>query len=107
MRLGYTGTVALKSHQEGAMPIVFRSAKQLKDHLPQIMRDARKADVVITMHGKPAAFLRHFTEHELEGAMLMQSSTVRRRMKRALEQIRAGRGVSLDALMEQVATGGR
>jgi PHD/YefM family antitoxin component YafN of YafNO toxin-antitoxin module len=89
------------------MPIVFRSAKQLKDSLPKVMRDARKADVIITMRGKPAAFLRHFTEHELEGALLMQSPAVRRRMKRALEQIRAGRGVSLDALMEQVAAGGR
>jgi hypothetical protein len=89
------------------MPIVFRSAKQLKDHLPQVMRDARRADVVITMRGKPAAFLRQFTEHELEGAVLMQSAVVRRRMKRALEQIRAGRGVSLDALMEQVAPGRR
>lgn len=89
------------------MPIVFRSAKQLKDHLPQVMRDARRADVVITVRGKPAVFLRHLTEHEIEGAVLMQSPTVRRRMKRALEQIRAGRGVSLDALMEQVAAGGR
>jgi PHD/YefM family antitoxin component YafN of YafNO toxin-antitoxin module len=89
------------------MPIVFRSAKQLKDSLPRVMRDARKADVVITMRGKPAVFLRHFTENELEGALLMQSPTVRRRMKRALEQIRAGRGVSLDSLMEQVAAGGR
>ena len=89
------------------MPIVFRSAKQLKDSLPKVMRDARKADVVITMRGKPTAFLRHFTEHELEGALLMQSPTVRRRMKRALEQIRAGRSLSLDALMEQVAAGGR
>ena len=89
------------------MPIVFRSAKQLEDHLPRVMRDARKADVVITMRGKPALFLRHFTEHELEGAVLMQSSAVRRRMKRALAQIQAGRGVSLEALMEEVAAGGR
>ena len=89
------------------MPIVFRSAKQLKDHLPRVMRDARKADVIITMRGKPAAFLRQFTEGEFEGAVLMQSPTVRRRMKRALEEIRAGRGVSLDALIEQVAARAR
>lgn len=89
------------------MPIVFRSAKQLKDHLPQVMRAARKADVVITMRGKPAVFLRQFTEHELEGAVLMESPTVRRRMRRALAQIRAGRGVSLDALIEQVAASRR
>jgi hypothetical protein len=49
-----------------------------------------------------------FTEHELEleGALLMRSPAVRRRMKRALEQIRAGRGVWLGALVEQVTAGG-
>ena len=89
------------------MPIVVRSAKQLKDDLPRIMRDARKADVVITMRGRPAAFLRRFTEHELEGALLMQSPTVRRRMKRTLDQLRTGRSVSLDSLKKQVVAVGR
>ena len=82
------------------MPIVFRSAQQLRECLRRVICDARKVDVVITVRGKPAAFLSRLTEHEVEGALLMQSPTVGRRMKRALEQIRAGRGVPLDALTE-------
>ena len=88
------------------MPIVFRSAKQIKENLGRVIGDARKADVVITVRGTPTAFLRSFTEHELEGALRMQSPTTRRRMKRALKQIRSGRGVSLGALTEQVAADG-
>jgi len=46
-------------------------------------------------------------ELELEGTLLMRSPAVRRRMKRALEQIRAGRGGSLETLVRQVITGSR
>ena len=73
----------------------------------RVICDARTADVVITVRGKPVASLGHLTEHEVEGALLMQSPTVGRRMKRALEQVRAGRGVPLDVLIEQIAPGGR
>jgi hypothetical protein len=90
-----------------AMPIVFRSATQLKESPGRVMADARKADVVITIRGIPTAFLRLVTEHELEGALRMQSPTTRRRMKRALEQIGSGRGVSLGTLMQQIAAGGQ
>ena len=55
------------------MPIVFRSAKQLKGNLEPVMADARKADVVITVRGTPTAFLRLFTEHEFEGALFLRS----------------------------------
>jgi hypothetical protein len=44
---------------------------------------------------------------ELEGALLMRSPAARRRMKRALEQIRTGRGVSLGTLVEQVTARGK
>jgi hypothetical protein len=90
-----------------AMPIVFRSAPQFKDSTKRVIADARKADVVITVRGIPTAFLRVFTEQELEGALLMHSPTTRRLMKRALEQIDSGRGVSLGTLTQQLAAGGQ
>jgi hypothetical protein len=89
------------------MPIVFRSAPQFKDSTKRVIADARKADVVITVRGIPTAFLRVFTEQELEGALLMHSPTTRRLMKRALEQIDSGRGVSLGTLTQQLAAGGQ
>jgi hypothetical protein len=89
------------------MPIVFRSATRFKDCPRPVIADARKVDVVITVRGIPQAFLRVFTEHELEGALLMQCPTIRRRMKRALQQIGSGRGVSLGTLMQQVTAGGQ
>jgi hypothetical protein len=45
-------------------------------------------------------------ELELEGTLLMRSPAIRRRMKRALEQLLAGRGVSLETLVQQVTLAG-
>jgi hypothetical protein len=42
---------------------------------------------------------------ELEGALLMRSPAARRRMKRVLEEVRTGRGVSLGALVEPLTAG--
>jgi hypothetical protein len=89
------------------MAIVFRTAKELKDHLPRVLRAAQKADVVITMRGKPLAILRRYTPEELEGAVLMQSRIVRRRMKQALDEARAGKVVPLDTLLEQLGAAPR
>jgi hypothetical protein len=86
------------------VPIVFRSVKLLKEHPGRVIGDARKADVVITEHGTPTVLLCALAEHELEGAVLMQSPAIRRRMKRALQQIGSGCGVSLGSLMQQIAT---
>src|SRR5262245_11318069 len=96
--------MAREDQEESPVQIVFRSVKQLKEHPGRVIRDARKADVVITVHGTPRAFLRPLAKHEFEGALLMQSPATRRRMKRALAQIGSGRGVSLGTLMEQLAT---
>ena len=85
------------------MPIVFRSAEWLKESVGRAIRDARTADVVITLRGTPTALLCRLAKHELEGALLMQSPTTRRRMRRALAQIRSGRGLALGGLVEQVA----
>lgn len=85
------------------MAIVFRTAKDLKDHLPSVLRDAAKADVVITMRGTPKAILRRFSAEELEGTILLRSRTVRQRVKKALDDASAGRTVSLEALIDQLA----
>jgi hypothetical protein len=78
--------------QEGV--VARRIAKQTKDRLGPRLKPAPCPDLCAER------------QLELKGALLMRSPAVRRRMKRALEQIRAGRGVSLGALVEQVTAGG-
>jgi hypothetical protein len=86
------------------MALTFRSAKDLKDRLPRVLRDAQKGDVVITMRGTPTAILRRFSAAELEAVVLLQSPAVRRRVKRALAQAQSGKGVDLEVLMEELGT---
>jgi hypothetical protein len=85
------------------MPIVFRSTEPLKENPRRAVDDSRRADVVITRRGTPTVFLCRLAEHELEGALLMQSGSTRHRMKRALAQIRSGLGVALGGLVKEVA----
>lgn len=81
------------------MAVAYRTVKDLKLHTPAVLRATRRQDVVITLHGKPVAILRRFTPAELEATILMQSKGLRTRLRKALEQARTGREVSVDQLM--------
>ena len=54
---------------------------------------------MITLHGKPVAILRRFTPAELEATVLLQSKGLRARLRKALEQVHAGREISLEQLV--------
>ena len=81
------------------MAVAYRTVKDLKLHTPAVLRATRRQDVVITLHGKPVAILRRFTPAELEATVLLQSKGLRARLRKALEQVRAGREVSVDQLV--------
>jgi PHD/YefM family antitoxin component YafN of YafNO toxin-antitoxin module len=72
------------------MPIRFRSVKELKEQTPQVLKDVEEADIVVTVHGKPRAILRRFTEEEL-GEAIARSEEIRKRLAAAAEDLRAGR----------------
>jgi antitoxin (DNA-binding transcriptional repressor) of toxin-antitoxin stability system len=74
------------------MPIVFRTVKDLKERTPQVLKDAQRAHVIITLHGKPQALIRRFTEDEL-GEAIERSEYVRREVTKGIEDINAGRTV--------------
>jgi hypothetical protein len=78
------------------MPIVFRTIKDLKERTPKVLKDAQRADVIITLHGKPQAVIRRFTEEEL-GQAIEQSAHVRAAISRGVEDINAGRTVKVAA----------
>jgi antitoxin (DNA-binding transcriptional repressor) of toxin-antitoxin stability system len=81
------------------MAMEYRTVKDLKLNTPEVLRATRRHDVVITLHGKPVAILRRFTPAELEATVLLQSKGLRARLRKALEQVRSGREVSLEQLV--------
>ena len=81
------------------MAVEYRTVKDLKLNTPAVLRATRRHDVVITLHGKPVAILRRFTPAELEATVLLQSKGLRARLRKALEQVRSGRAVSLEQLV--------
>lgn len=76
------------------MPIVFRTVKDLKERTPKVLKDAQKADVIITLRGKPRALLRRFTEDEL-GEAIERSEYVRAEVTKGIEDLNAGRTVEV------------
>lgn len=85
------------------MPIQYRTMKDLKERTPAVLQAARRSDVVITLRGQPQALLRRITREELEILTVLQSRRVRRLLEQALQDVRDGRTVSLDALLERAA----
>lgn len=58
--------------------------------------------VIITLKGKPAAAITPLTEDGLEDFIIENSSTIRKKIAKAEEDIKAGRVISLhDYLMEK------
>lgn len=82
----------------GAMPIQYRTMKDLKERTTSVLQAARKADVIITLRGEPKALLRRISRDELEGLILLESKGVRRVLEQAVHEIREGRTVSLEKL---------
>lgn len=70
---------------------------EVKDDLSRFLREAEKAEIVITRHGKPAGVLIGFeSEDDWFDYRLENDPRFLRRVKRARESLRAGRGVKLE-----------
>lgn len=72
----------------------FYSVAELKTHASRILALSGKArrEAVITRHGRPLALLVPISEDELEWSL---REPVRDRLRRAAEERRAGRRISL------------
>ncbi len=69
----------------------------VKDDLSRYLRLAEKEEIVITRHGKPAAVLIGFkSEDDWFDYRLENDPRFLRRVLKARESIRAGRGVRLE-----------
>ncbi len=70
---------------------------EVKDDLSKYLRMAEKEEVIITRHGKPAGILIGFeSEDEWFEYRLEHDPAFLRRIERARQSLRAGRGVRLE-----------
>jgi prevent-host-death family protein len=70
---------------------------EVKDDLSHLLREAAKADIIITRHGKPAGVLIGFeSEDDWFEYRLENDPRFRRRIEAARKSIRAGRGVRIE-----------
>jgi prevent-host-death family protein len=70
---------------------------EVKDDLSRYLREAETQEIVITRHGKPAGVLIGFeSEEEWFEYRLENDPRFLRRIERARESLRAGRGVRLE-----------
>ena len=86
------------------MPVQYRTMKELKERTPDVLKAAQRADVIITLRGKPAAVLHRFSEADLEATLFADSKRIKKLLKSALEDVRAGRTVPLESLLAKMAT---
>lgn len=84
------------------MPIRYKTMKELKEKTPEVLRTARRADVVITLHGKPTAVLHRFSEAEVEATLFAESPRVKKLLKSAMDDVRAGRIVPVESVLSNL-----
>ena len=73
------------------------SLSEIKDDLSRYLREAETQEIVITRHGKPAGVLIGFeSEDDWFDYRLENDPRFLRRIERARESLRAGRGVKLE-----------
>jgi prevent-host-death family protein len=70
---------------------------EVKDDLSHLLREAAKADIVITRHGKPAGVLIGFeSEDDWFEYRLENDPRFLRRIEAARKSLKAGRGVRIE-----------
>jgi prevent-host-death family protein len=70
---------------------------EVKDDLSRYLREAETQEIVITRHGKPAGILVGFeSEEDWFDYRIEHDPRFLRRIERARNSLRAGRGVLLD-----------
>jgi hypothetical protein len=96
--------VSLKRHERKPMPIHYKTMKELKEKTPEVLRTARRADVIITLHGKPTAVLHRFNGAEVEATLFAESPRVKKLLKIALDDVRAGRMVPVESVLARLGS---
>ena len=76
---------------------------EVKDDLSRYLRASEKEDIVITRHGKPAGILKGFgSEDDWFEYRLVNDPRFLRRIEKARDDIKAGKGISFETLKKEV-----
>ncbi len=74
---------------------------EVKDQLSKYLKEARREDIVITRHGRPAGVLIGFrSEDDWFDYRLENDPRFLRRIEAARESLRSGRGVPIEEVAE-------
>ena len=75
---------------------------EVKDDLSRYLRASEKEDIVITRHGKPAGILKGFgSEGDWFEYRLVNDPRFLRRIEKARDDIKAGKGISFETLKKE------
>ena len=75
---------------------------EVKDDLSRYLRASEKEDIVITRHGKPAGILKGFgSEDDWFEYRLVNDPRFLRRIEKARDDIKAGKGISFETLKKE------
>lgn len=70
---------------------------ELKNKTNELLRDVMKGNpLIITYRGKPAASILPLSEDDLEDFVIENSPSIRKKILKAEEDLKAGRVISLD-----------
>ena len=81
--------------------VQFVNVRQLKNRVSEVIRRARKGDVVVTLRGKPTVVLHAVVADGLEDYLLAHSPKFIRSLERSYREHRRKGGVALEKLLAQ------
>ena len=80
----------------------FAGVKELKHYTMDLLKEAKKRDIIITSYGKPAAILHHITEEDLADYLIENDPAFQARIEEAYTEYQSQGGVSAEALIKKL-----
>ena len=85
----------------------FANIRELKNKTSEILREAKKGDVVITSRGKPTAVITAVTEEDFEDYLLEKSPKFQKALEDARLEYQEKGGISIAKYRKKRATKSR
>jgi prevent-host-death family protein len=79
--------------------VQFVNVRELKNRVSEVIRRARKGDVVVTSRGKPTVVLHAVSDYELEDYLLAHSPIFLKSLERSYREYQRKGGVSVETLL--------
>ena len=81
----------------------FITLRELHQNTSKILKNLKKEDyVIVTLKGKPYAFMKSINEDEIEELVFKNSKRIKRKIEKALKEIEEGEFISFEELKEEI-----